>query len=337
MKWSVAVWRVVPAISAALLVIGTVAFSVGSAESSEGGAKRGLGYAGEMVHVVAVQQDSDVQGYLNARALIDFCDTQGVSVAYSAYPESGVVGLYDPDHRFRNHQGALFAPLEKSGSRPVALLSTAVSRAPVDHSGLVDAGVEFTGTFSSDVQFDNKYPAVLQNLVAARPGSGTYLVAGLADSKREALTLFFARNGLEIQNLAVETPVGVRDVLLTPYGGAAMTFAALSALAALLVTHLHSFLLRRQLAVAASIGAGVGDLRRLMLARLVPLVAAGTAIGAVVMSGILLSFRGAMQIGVTTLGQVGGASLVGCLLLWVMILLWVSWWETRRYQRALPR
>lgn len=337
MKQVLPVWRVTPAVNAALLVVSAVAFSVGMLEGSASLAARELGYAGQTIRVVAVEgADASGEDRLT-RALVRFCDAHGTSVAYSANAESGVVGLYDPAHRYRNRSGALSAPLERAGPVPAAVLSTAFARAVGDRAGLLDDGIMLVGTFSSEVQFDNRYPVVLENLPAVRPGSGTYLIAGLAEGDRDALRLLFAQNGMEVVDLAVHTRVGVGDILSTPYGGTVLAFATLSALATSLVTGIHSVLHRRRLAVAVAAGAAPGDLRRLLLDRLVPLVAVGTGAGVLVVLGVLLFLRPVMQIDAGTIARTAAADLLGCLVLWAVILTWVTRREARRHHRVLPR
>ena len=335
MRQAFAVWRIMPAINAALLAVSAVAFSLASAEGSVGMSARGLGYDGETVRIVAVQEESETGASSFTQPLVDFSETHGLSVAYSAYSESGVVALYDPALRYQSRSSALFAPFAASGSEPAAVLSAAVPEVVGARSGLLPDGVTMLGTFSSEVQFDSRYPVVLENLAAGQPGSGVYLIAGLGESDRTALTDLFSQNGMEIKNLAVQKPVTVKYILSTLYGGIVVAFAILSVLAALLVTHVHSFLLRRHVTIAAVLGASAGDLRRLLLGRLVPLVTIGTAGGALIELGILLSIRHAMQTTPGTVVNAFAASLMACVLLWVVILAWVSTWEIRRCCRAV--
>lgn len=324
-----------PAISAALLVASAVAFSLSTAEGSAGLAAQELGYDGETIRIVAVEADDEAGTERFRQALIGFADTHHASIAYSAYAESGVVAVQDSLHRFRGRSGALAAPLAASGSKPAAVLSTRVPEAAGVRSGLLGSGVSLVGTFESEAAFDSSYPALVENMAAARPGSGVYLVAGLPDSDRSALRLLFSRSGIRIVNWDVQTPAAVGYILSTLYGGIVMAFAMLSALAALLVTQIHSVLLRRRLIVAAVAGATRRDLARLLLGRLVPLVTAGSAVGVLVDAGVFLFLRGVMQIGPATIGRAVALSLGGCVLLWMVILACVSWWETRRCWRAV--
>jgi hypothetical protein len=289
------------------------------------------------VRIVAVQTEGVTGSGRFTHSLIDFSDDHGLSVAYSANSGSGVVALHDPSLRYESRSGALFAPLVTSGSKPAAVLSTSLSQAAGVRSGLLADGVKMVGTFQSDVQFDSRYPAVLENMAGAQPGSGVYLIAGLAESDRTRLALFFSQNGIEVKDLTVQTPVGAGYILSTLYGGIVMAFALLSALAALLVTHVHSFLFRRHLTIAVVLGATTGDLRRLLLGRLIPLVVAGTSAGVLAGLGVFLSLRPVMQISPATIGHAWAVSLTACALLWAAILTWVSWWETRRCHGALSR
>jgi hypothetical protein len=337
MRQALVVWRVMPAISAALFVVSAVAFSVAAVEQTEGLSAQILGYDGGTVRIVAVRPDGGAGPSRFTQWLIEFSDVHGVSVAYSADSESGVVGLYDPLLRFRGRSGALFAPLAASGSRPVAVLSTALPADGVVGSGLLTGGVAVLGTFRPEVQFDARYPAVLTNLPAAQPGSGVYLFAGLRGGEGDALLSLFSKGGLDIKNLAVREPATVGFILSTLYGGIVMAFAGLSILGSLLVTHIHSFLLRRRLVIAAVLGATAGDLRRLLLERLVPLVAVGIGAGALAALGVLLSLRDALQTAPGTIAEVAVGAVAVCVVVWVVILGWVSSWEVRRCRRVLSR
>jgi hypothetical protein len=106
-----------------------------------------------------------------------------------------------------------------------------------------------------------------------------YLFAGLDAGDEEAMRALFADYEMEIVHLDVEEELTLVGWFSTLYGAVVACFASLALLAALLVVCGQVALCLQRLMVAARCCATPGDLRRLLLQRLLPQAALGLLSG----------------------------------------------------------
>lgn len=327
-------WRILPAVSAALLVVTLASFSLYAVETERGVAARSFGYAGQAWRVIVVTGTTDDNPLSDA--LRKFCDESDASVAFSS-AGSGVVTLYDPANRFRDPGGSLYRRLSDAGKEPAALLSTGIGGALDKRSAIVPEGVELLGTFDPAVQFDGQYPALVANLAAAPVHSGVFRFAGLNPGDEAALQDLFARQGAEVIRLDVEDPVTFSEFWSTLLGIIVVVFVLLSLLSALFVAQSYASVSRARLIVASLCGATRRDLRLLLVGRLLPLVAAGTLAGVAVTLVMVLLLRRAMLADLATIVAALVTALLACVAAWALTIVWITWSEGRKVSRALPR
>lgn len=337
------VWRVVPALTSALMVVVLGVFGLIIVDASERRTADQLGFSGETVGVVAIPADDFGGPEPLTAALVGFAEKRDVSVAYSRSHGTGLVTVLDEDGRFRIGDGSLGAALGPAGS--TAALSTAVGDSG---SGIPELelpeGVTAVGTFDPDVKFQ-RYPVVVFN-VGARPfAEGVYLFAGDglgSDGSplvRE-LVRIFDTHGMAVVELTprggTTTDLLLAETLATPYGVVVLLFTGIVVLTQVLVLVIYSAIFRDRLVVAAVVGAGRRHLRGMVWGRLLRQVLPGAVAGAGISAGVVLGTAGLALAGTGTRVLVVAAALAVSILVSALICGAVAWREAGRVARVVP-
>lgn len=329
-------WRVMPGVGAALFIVALASVTIYWAESSRGAAARAFGYEGEETWRVIAITSPDTDEVRLSEALADFCDDQNAAMGFSS-GDSGVITLYDPNGQFAHAGADLYEPLAAAGSQPAALLSTAVAVEESERAAVVREGVELVGTFDPLTQFDGVYPVLIQNLAAGPVRSGVFRFVGLTSGDEAAVEAAFVAERAEIIRVDIEERVSFVDFWATVLGRLVVLFTLVSLVTTTLIVVAYMSLSRARLQVASLCGATAGDLRRLVLRRLVPLMGLGLLAGLACISLAVLSFRDAMLTGPATIASAFGVAVGICCAALVVIVACVAWWQGRTLGRALPR
>lgn len=338
-------WRFIPVVSSAFMVVAWSVFLLGALESSEQRAANHLGFPGPTARVIAAPNAGYQGPEPLTAALDDYAAEHEVSIAYSQSYATGVVSLLDEYDRFRNSEGSLASLLDGSKSGSTAALSTALGGSTSDFAERhlpIDAAL--TGTFRSDVRFENQYPDVVLTADALPFDTGVYLFAGdsLADGDTavQQIVRVFENNGLAVMDATRTAGNSVARMIVAgfagPYGVVILLFGGIVALGQLMVTLIHAALHRERLFVAGVLGAAKGNLRKMVFHRLLRLAVPGLGAGAVLSLLIVLSSQrlslaalGPRALAVlVALGMSGVAS--------VVIFECVAWREARKVGRAIP-
>lgn len=326
-------WRVMLGVSSALLTASMTCLFAAVAFWFANEPTYMLGYPGSTVRIIAV----GLPGSPGAAGLVDELDAEKVSMAYAPSSSSRLVTLFDPKQRFVDQTGtSLYAPLQRLGPNPAALVSTA---APRDDDGytFLDKDVTIAGSFVPRVKFEFRYPVVLQNVAAGVPAAGVYLLAGVPGGSEGSLVDLFSRHGLEVVHLEIQGAASPWELFSSPFGVVIAVFALLSIAAAGFVARIHVTGLRGALAVAVVLGAEPRDLKLLVVRRVVPVIAIGAAVGSVV---ALIPLVLVCESVPASVGRAAGALIMGVsvsLLVWGPIVVWIAARESRSALRVLPR
>lgn len=338
----VLVWRAGPFVASALMVIVVSLFFWRTTEGTQLTSATNLGHSGATVRVVAIPAADP--GPLTA-ALVDFAAAHDASIAFSRGNALGILTVLDERGRFHSGGQHLAADLAAPGAGMTAVVSDALGPRAVAGGQAVPDEVTVTGTFTSDVQLDWRYPTHLFNVDAAPFGAGNYVFA-TADPVRvepaftDDVVEVFTANGMDVVDVMTVRGASIQgwlqDALASPYGVVILLFAGVVALGLVLVLLLHAGMQRERTIIEGTLGATEPQLRRLVTGRLLVQVGAGTGSGAVVALIVLLGTQSLALAGLSA-RLVALAAALGVTLVTATLMCWgVGWREARKVGHVVP-
>lgn len=340
-----AMWRIAPSLTSAIIVTLGSLFSFILLESQQQQIAGHLGYDGATLRVVAIPESGDFLPSTLTSAVIDFVAQRRLAVAYSRSYGTGIVTLFDEDGLFRNSESSLIEFLGSNGIDARAAIASELYSTLEEPGTLLPQGVELTGTYQSNTMFEERYPVILFNTEAQPFGEGVYLLAGdrLATDPRgtlEGVVETFGSTGMEVVDVALTSEASVSVVLArimgTMYGVVVLMFAGIVLIAQLLVFSIHAALGRERLVILAVLGESKHGLRLRTVRNLLTLATAGIIVGCALSLMVVL---GAMELSLAELTarfKAVAVAFAGTLTISLGMSAFVAQREARSVSRVVP-
>lgn len=335
-------WRVVPVVNSALLVLLSTIFALTLLESARAEAEANLGLTSEGLRVV-VMRPGDLGGDELSAALVALAAEEALSIAYTASELTGFVTVLDMFGRLGNGQGSLGDILPPPGTGPSAVVSDGLAD-PSSLEPVLARQAEVVGSFpASDVTFEGRRPFVVYNVDAVPFDEGYYLIAGdgiLSGGLGDRIVDVFDDHGMAIVEVSPIEAGGpgrtLAGLLTSLYGIILLLFSGIVVINHLVVLSIDAALARQRWLVLATLGADRGGVRAAVGAHLGRRVLLGGVVGAILATLLALVVQGLAQAPTSSRLATVPASLT---LVWGIsaVICWlVAWREGRWVTRAVP-